>query len=361
MEVRLFNSDPFQEVGGDLVPVLLVQRRANQLRPQRGQSPPPDNPAEQPPPPVRRLQATPPVQPLLASRGNSAQAGGRPSPEETVCLPLPIANPPRSPRNPRLQPPGPPRDPPVKLRARFAPSGRAAGRVEDLAGLFRCLDERCGQYDAVAVSSVVDVPHEFHLGYFEAKGGMVNPWGGVEAMLSHALSSYFNVPTAHAPMFESQEVANLDPGIVDPRMAAEAVSVTFLQCILKGLQRSPRIVTDEMAMARSGVLTAEDVSCLVIPDGCLGLPTLAALEQGITVIAVRENRNVMKNDLSTLPWKPGQFHRVENYWEAAGIIAAIRAGIAAESVRRPLEYTRVSTQSMVRFAEPSVDQDNMGR
>ena len=117
-------------------------------------------------------------------------------------------------------------DPPVKLRARFAPSGRAAGRVEDLAGLFRCLDDRKGQYDAVAVSSVIDVPHEFHLGYFEAKGDMVNPWGGVEAMLTHALSSFFNVPTAHSPMFESQEVANLDPGIVDPRMAAEAVSLT---------------------------------------------------------------------------------------------------------------------------------------
>ena len=64
-------------------------------------------------------------------------------------------------------------------------------------------------------------------------------------------------------------------------MAAEAVSVTFLQCTLKGLQRSPRVITDRATMARPGVLTAEDVSCLVIPDGCLGLPTLAALEQRI--------------------------------------------------------------------------------
>jgi hypothetical protein len=36
-------------------------------------------------------------------------------------------------------------------------------------------------------------------------------------------------------------------------------------------------------MNRPGVFTAADVSCLVIPDGCLGLPTLAALEQGIPV------------------------------------------------------------------------------
>ena len=61
---------------------------------------------------------------------------------------------------------------------------------------------------------------------------MINPWGGVEAMLTHALSTMYNIPTAHSPMFESREVANMDPGIVDPRMAAEAVSATFLQCTL---------------------------------------------------------------------------------------------------------------------------------
>jgi hypothetical protein len=232
-------------------------------------------------------------------------------------------------------------DPPVKLRARFASSGRAAGRVEELVGLCQAIEKRRDDFDAVAVSSVIDVPYEFHSEYFEAQGEMVNPWGGVEAMLTHSLSSMFNVPTAHSPMFESQEIANMDPGIVDPRMAAEAVSVTFLQCTLKGLQRSPRIRADPDSMMRPGVLTAEDVSCLVIPDGCLGLPVLAALQQDIPVIAVRENKNVMRNDLSSLPWMSGQFHSVANYWEAAGVISALRAGIAPESVRRPLQYTNV--------------------
>ena len=111
----------------------------------------------------------------------------------------------------------------------------------------------------------------------------------------------------------------------------------FLQCILKGLQKSPKIVTDQETMRESSVLTARDVSCLVIPDGCLGLPTLAALEQGIPVIAVRENANLMKNDLRELPWKQGQLHIVENYWEAAGVLAALRAGIEPAAARRPLQ------------------------
>ena len=236
-------------------------------------------------------------------------------------------------------------DPPVKLLARFSPSGRAAGRVEDIQGLFALLDEYEGKYDAVALSSVIDVPADFHQAYFDAKGEMVNPWGGVEAMLTHALSTVYNVPTAHSPMFESRAIANMDPGIVDPRMAAEAVSTTFLQCTLKGLQRSPRIVKDADAIRHAGILSASDVSCLVIPDGCLGLPTLAALEQKIPVIAVQENRNLMKNDLTLLPWRAGQFWQVQNYWEAAGVLAALKGGIVPESVRRPIRSVVVTVNS----------------
>jgi len=232
--------------------------------------------------------------------------------------------------------------PPVKMKAEFTKCGTAAGEIEGIERVFAILEEKRGEYDAVALSSVIAVPEKFHQGYFDAAGEMVNPWGGVEAMLTHAVSSRFNIPSAHSPMFESRRVAESDPGIVDPRMAAEAISLTFFESVLKGLHRSPRIVTDSTHFAEQGVISAADVSCLVLPDGCVGLPTLAALEQNIPVIAVRENRNLMKNDLGRLPWRSGQFHLVENYWEAAGVLCAIRGGIAPEAVRRPLKRTRIS-------------------
>ena len=172
-------------------------------------------------------------------------------------------------------------DPPVKLRSRYASSGAAAGRVEEFDGLCAVLAEYRDQFDAVAVSSVIDVPHEYHMEYFESKGSMVNPWGGVEAMLTHAVSSLFEIPSAHSPMLESREIANMDPGVVDARMAAEAVSTTFLQCTLKGLQRSPRIVADRNAMQRPSVITAEDVSCLEHLTVKLGVP--AASEVGLAL------------------------------------------------------------------------------
>ena len=236
-------------------------------------------------------------------------------------------------------------EPQMHMAWKEAPSGRAAGRVERLETLFQTIGQHSECFDAVAITSVIDVPSSAHEEYFKRKGDMINPWGGVEALLTHATSLLYDIPTAHSPMFESIEIANADPGIVDPRMAAEAVSLTFLQCILKGLQRSPRIVTDRDLFHSSNVVTVEDIACLVIPDSCIGLPTLAALEQGIPVIAVRENGSLMRNNLSKLPWLNGHLFYAENYWEATGIIAALRAGLSPDAVRRPLRTTTVRRAS----------------
>jgi hypothetical protein len=241
-------------------------------------------------------------------------------------------------------------DPPLKMLSQYTTTGAACGRVEGMDVVLNLLEEHRAEYDAVAIASTVDVPPSYHHDYFQSRGTMVNPWGGVEAMLTHAISMLRDVPSAHSPMLESQAIADEEPGLVDPRMAAEAISLGFLECILKGLHRAPRIVSDPEALRMPGVLTANDVSCLIIPDGVLGLPTLAALEQGIPVIAVRENANLMQNDIAALPWAPGQFIPVENYWEAAGVLCALKAGIAPESVRRPLEATLVNGQPLTGMA-----------
>ncbi len=228
------------------------------------------------------------------------------------------------------------------MRSLYSSSGRAVGRIEYLEYLYEILKEHSSQYDAVALSSNIKVPENFHLDYFrDENGDMVNPWGGVEAMLTHAISLMFDVPSAHSPMAGSRKILNLDVGVVDPRKSAEAISTTYLHCILKGLHKSPRIINNPATHGNSGILTATDISCLVIPDRCVGLPTLAALEQGIPVIAVKENKNRMKNNLEELPFAPGKFFVVENYWEAVGVMNALKAGVAPESVRRPLAHTKV--------------------
>jgi hypothetical protein len=224
--------------------------------------------------------------------------------------------------------------PPFKMTAVLTESGRAAGRIESLEGLLAALDQHRHEFDAVALTSVIDYPKDETIAYYKGASDTVNPWGGVEAMLTHAISSLYNVPSAHSPQLSTTESYNI--GLGHPTMAAELISSAYLHCILKGLQQSPAIVTSPEAMNHPSVITASDISCLVMPDRCLGLPTLAALEQRIPVIAVRDRSNQLRNDLSALPWAPGQLHFAENYFEAAGMISAMRSGIAMNSLRRPL-------------------------
>lgn len=235
-------------------------------------------------------------------------------------------------------------DPAFRMVAEHSASGTATGQVYGLEHLWSALDRYSGDYDAVAINSVIEVPSHFHWDYYKLQGAMVNPWGGVEAMLTHAVSLKYGVPAAHAPMFESREISEMDLDVVDSRMAAETISLTFLQSVLRGLQHAPRLSSVSM-MDSATALTAEDIACVVMPDGCLGIPTIAALEQGILVVAVRENANIMRNDLSVLPWKSGQYLQVDNYWEAAGLLAALRAGLDPRSVRRPLNSIGLETEN----------------
>jgi hypothetical protein len=50
---------------------------------------------------------------------------------------------------------------------------------------------------------------------------------------------------------------------------------------------------------------------------------------------------LMNSELGDLPWAPGQFYKVDNYWEAAGIMSALKSGISPASMRRPLIATKI--------------------
>ena len=208
----------------------------------------------------------------------------------------------------------------LSMQTGVTDSGRVTGRVERLGRLLDLLAEKRSSYDAIALATRI-TPHidtvELHRAYF-GKGGP-NPWGGVEAVLTHLISSVLDVPSAHAPTMSSEALRGESWGVVEPRKAMEIISTTYLFCVLKGLNKAPHVVVGPTGVYDPSILTAEDISALVIPDGCVGLPTLAAVEQGIPVIAVRNNTNLMRNDLRALPFKAGQLRYAQNYYEAAGI------------------------------------------
>jgi len=178
-------------------------------------------------------------------------------------------------------------------------------------------------YNALAVITEINVDEGVALEYF--KTGGVNPWGGIEAIVSRKISDIINKPVAHAPV-ESQETKD-NPEllniaytkILDPRIAAEACSMTYLHCVLKGLQRAPR-------PSENGI-SVDSVGCLVTPTGCVGRPHKACIDRGIPIIAVKENDSHQNQYDERIIY-------VDNYVEAAGMISLLKSGVTLESVTR---------------------------
>jgi hypothetical protein len=165
-------------------------------------------------------------------------------------------------------------------------------------------------------------------------GGIPNPSGGVEAIITHLISKAFRVPTAHAPLPYYQDVKQ--KGTHNPRASAEFISTPHYFSVLKGLARAPRLVQiDDLRTVAPHLFSLNNVGAIVVPASCLGgIPALAAELSDIPLIAVEENATLLNitNDAMRMP----NVVPVRSYAEAAGVILAIRNGISLESVRRPL-------------------------
>ncbi len=213
----------------------------------------------------------------------------------------------------------------VELRKPFimkgwVENGKAVGESEGVEDLIKQVSKY--KYDALAIASPIEVGKGVAMEYFKISGPCVNPWGGIEAIISKQIANAINKPVAHAPIDcsyeESEEEFQLPyTTIVDKRKAAEVISCCYLHCVLKGLHKAPRIGRG---------INRSSVSCLVSPVGCIGPPHEACFDAGIPIIAVKENTTAHKLYDERITY-------VENYLEAAGIISCMNAGVFPDSVR----------------------------
>ena len=212
-------------------------------------------------------------------------------------------------------------DTPLELIAEYDPDGSATGEVLGWEELVEQVSNY--QFDALAIATPIKADESVALKYFRDSG--VNPWGGIEAKASRLVSSEIPKPVAHAPV-ESGLLKTFNE-VTDPRIAAEIVSVAYLHCVLKGLSKAPRVGRG---------IGKGDIDFLISPHGCFGHPHRECLNAGIPVIVVKENRTIYDTTVD------GAIY-VENYLEAAGVIACATAGVIPESVTRPLAGTKIVT------------------
>ncbi len=201
--------------------------------------------------------------------------------------------------------------------------GRASGDIYNLDEII----EQVTQYnfDVLIINTPIEANDNDVKDYLTIDGG-TNIWGGVEAKLSKLMSEKLNKPVIHAPV-ENSEIFKTFNEIIDPRKAAEMVSMCYLHCCLKGGHIAPRISLKDNAYWNT------DIDFLITPINVFGRPHAACVKANIPVIAVEENRTVLKDEM------PNSFIIAKNYLEVAGIISAKKAGVIISSIRRPLEKT----------------------
>lgn len=183
-------------------------------------------------------------------------------------------------------------------------------------------------FDALAIASLVEIEDGKALHYF--KNGGINPYGGVEAKCSKLISNVLKKPVAHAPIIEENYLETYKDYniIVDPRISSEIISLCFLHCVLKGLHKAPRIGKG---------ISVNDIDVLISPYGCWGRPHIACRNRNIPIIIVKSNKTVC-NDQYPLG---NDLIFVENYLEAVGVIKAMEMGISLDTLKRPIEPTRI--------------------
>ncbi len=220
-------------------------------------------------------------------------------------------------------------DMPLTLKGIFKLDGSASGIMsgaEQAVEQIKIYKQK-HPFDVLAIQSVIDVDEPTALKYLTELG--VNPWGGAEALCSRYFSRELGIQSAHAP-YESGALKNFNE-VVDPRQAAELVSVSYVHCILKGLHKAPKIV--DYNCRSKATLRVDDIDVMVSPDGCWGVPHEACANWNIPIIFVRENKNIFE-PFSVVP---KNCIMAENYMEAAGIISSIKAGVHKDSVRREVK------------------------
>lgn len=237
-------------------------------------------------------------------------------------------------------------DRPLEVSLSAGPSGASWGRLGQPEALLQAGRQltAAGATAIAVVARFPDDPGSAALAAYRAGSG-VDALAGAEAVISHLLSRELGVPCAHAPALAPLP---LDPHL-DPRAAGEELGFTFLPCVLVGLSRAPDLLPaagrQTAAAAIAGpVLGIDTVGAVIAPAGALGGgAVLACAERGIPVVAVETpcllKVNAEALGLEVLP--------AASYGEAAGLVLALREGIAPASLRRPL----VSLQEARRSAQ----------
>ncbi|OMO60563.1 hypothetical protein CCACVL1_24040 [Corchorus capsularis] len=224
-------------------------------------------------------------------------------------------------------------DTPLEVEKWVNPTtGQSTGRIKHPDSLLRAVKNLIQRSEVDAVAVVGRFPDDEVDDLDDYRQGIgIDILAGVEAVISHLVVKEFQIPCAHAPALSPLPLTSS----LSPKSAAEEIGYTFLPCVLAGLSNAPQYLVRNHDSSEKGCIFASDVDSVILPiDACAGDATLAfarSKRNKPLIICVEENETVLDDTADKLGIK---VVKVSNYWEAIGVIAAHKAGIDPNSLRR---------------------------
>ncbi|KAK3040732.1 hypothetical protein RJ639_029254 [Escallonia herrerae] len=223
-------------------------------------------------------------------------------------------------------------------------SGQSTGRIKHPDSLLRAVQKLRDRSMVNAIAVVARFPDDDIKEMDDYRQGMgIDLLAGVEAIISHLVVKNFGIPCAHAPALMSPPLGKS----LCPKSAAEEIGYTFLPCVLAGLSNAPQYMFNKSESLERGGIFASQVDSVILPvDACGGDGALAfakikrnkvkiygtsSLDLMPLIVTVAENETVLNDTHDKLGIETV---KVSNYWEAIGVIAAHKAGVDPNSLRR---------------------------
>jgi hypothetical protein len=109
---------------------------------------------------------------------------------------------------------------PPKYYFYYNENNMAIGKVNNLENLIEIVEKYKNDYDSIVLHTLMEGDSDELFDNYFNDNLNVNPWGGIESMLTHSISNLSNVSIAHAPMFYENQLL-YKYGVVNPKKCAD--------------------------------------------------------------------------------------------------------------------------------------------
>ena len=166
-----------------------------------------------------------------------------------------------------------------------------------------------------------------------SSGVGIDPVGGVESIISRAVSSCTGLVSAHAPVIISNE--KIDYKFINPVSASEYIGKSFLPSVLSGLRFAPRIVPGAKSGLAVESLSYTNLKSTILPANAFGIPGIFYVNELLNdVILVEENKTCLDVSHMHINMK---FKLVKSYLDLIDKKIIEQSSICIESMKRPVE------------------------